>query len=91
MYPLNIEQTIFINKDKVKTGDSFESGQRIKGQVSSFFGKSFDSYELQKSTTDDKDIESENSDGTAGAFIVIVGAVILLLFIIIYFIRKNKK
>lgn len=44
MLPLNTEQTIFINKDKVKTGDSFEPNQKINGQVSSFLGKSFDSY-----------------------------------------------
>jgi len=91
MLPLNTEQTIFINKEKVKIGDSFESGQKIKGQVSSFWGKSFDSYELEKSTTDDKDIEPEDSDAKTGMYILIVIAIIVILILLIYFLRKNKK
>jgi len=83
MLPLNTEQTIFINKDKVKSGDSFESGQKISGQVSSFWRKSFDSYEL--------DMETKDSDAKTIMYIIIAVAVIIVLILIIYFLRKNKK
>jgi hypothetical protein len=91
MLPLNTEHTIFINKDKVKSGDSFESGQKISGQVSSFGGKSFDSYELEKSITDDKDAEPKDSDAKTIIYILIAFAALIVLILIIYFLRKNKK
>lgn len=46
LYPLNSLQEIFINEDKVITGNSFEKGQQIEGVVSSFWGHSFDSYQI---------------------------------------------
>jgi len=37
LFPLNAERTIFIKKDKVKAGDSFKSGQKISGRVTTYW------------------------------------------------------
>lgn len=69
MLPLNTEQTIFINKDKVKMGDSFEPNQKINGQVSSFWGKSFDSYTLVPQCTVNSDCYPQGfTPGKCGTF-----------------------
>lgn len=91
MLPLNTEKTIYINKDEVKTGDSFELGQKIKGQVSSFWGISFYLYELEKSTTDDQEIEQEDTDVKTGVYIAVATTIIVGLLLVIYFLRKNQK
>ena len=91
MLPLNTEKTIFINKDEVKISDSFKLGQNIKGQVSSFWEISFDSYELEESTTDNKDMEPEDSNAKTGTYIIFAVAIIVIVALIIYFFRKNKK
>ncbi|MEK7482143.1 MAG: peptidoglycan-binding domain-containing protein [Patescibacteria group bacterium] len=46
MYPVGKISKIFINKDKVKSGDTFSVNQKIDGVVRSFWGASFDSYNL---------------------------------------------
>lgn len=46
MYSVGKVQKIFINKDKVKSGDIFSLNQKISGIVRSFWGASFDSYTL---------------------------------------------
>lgn len=46
MYSVGKVQKIFINKDKVKSGDTFSVNQKIDGIVRSFWGASFDSYTL---------------------------------------------
>ena len=46
MYSVGKVQKIFINKDKVKPGDTFSVNQKIDGIVRSFWGASFDSYTL---------------------------------------------
>ncbi len=92
MLPLNTEQTIFINKDKVKAGDSFESGQKINGQVSSFWGKSFDSYNIVKSTDKtDADVGLIDSDAKTRMYVIPALAIIIILIVVIYLLRKNKK
>jgi len=50
MYPVGSVQKIFINKDKVKSGDTFMANQKIDGIVRSFWGESFDSYTLLNKT-----------------------------------------
>lgn len=50
LYPLESIQEIFVVKDKVKMSDSFSNGQIIDGLASSFWGKSFDSYQTMPST-----------------------------------------
>ena len=50
MYPVGGVQKIFINKDKVKSGDTFMANQKIDGIVRSFWGESFDSYTLLNKT-----------------------------------------
>jgi len=46
IYSVGKVQKIFINKDKVKSGDIFSVNQKIDGIVRSFWGASFDSYTL---------------------------------------------
>ncbi len=46
IYSVGKVQKIFINKDKVKSGDTFSVNQKIDGIVRSFWGASFDSYTL---------------------------------------------
>lgn len=46
LYPQNSLQEIFINEDKVIAGDSFKKDHQIEGVVSSFWGYSFDSYQI---------------------------------------------
>ena len=46
IYSVGKVQKIFINKDKVKSGDVFSVNQKIDGIVRSFWGASFDSYTL---------------------------------------------
>lgn len=46
MYSVGKVQKIFINKDKVKSGDTFSVNQKIDGIARSFWGVSFDSYTL---------------------------------------------
>ena len=46
IYSVGKVQKIFINKDKVKSGDIFSVNQKIDGIVQSFWGASFDSYTL---------------------------------------------
>lgn len=46
MYPIGKIKNIFIDKDKVKTGNIFSINQKIAGAVRSFWGASFDSYSL---------------------------------------------
>lgn len=50
LFPLNSLQEIFINEDKVIAGDSFKRDQQIEGVVSSFWGYSFDSYQITSVT-----------------------------------------
>jgi len=84
MLSLNTEQTIFINKNEVKEGDFFESGQKIRGQVSSFSGgKSFDSYEIDQFIDD--------SSAKIGIYVITTIVIIVLLVLLIYFLRRNKK
>lgn len=49
LYPHDSTQEIFVIKDRVKMGDSFSNNQSIEGTVSSFWGKSFDSYNISAS------------------------------------------
>ena len=92
MYPLNSEQTIFINNEDVKSGDSFEQNQKIEGRVSSFWGKSFDSYQIIKSTDTDVNVEKvTDSNSKIGTYIMMSLIAIILVIIIIFFLRKNKK
>lgn len=51
MYKVGNVKNIFINKDKVNTGDTFSVNQKIEGIVRSFWGSSFDSYTLTTETT----------------------------------------
>lgn len=50
LYQIGSTQEIFIIKDKVRSGDSFNRGQQIEGGVSSFWGNSFDSYQITSVT-----------------------------------------
>ena len=51
LYPLNSLQEIFIDEDKViAIGGSFKKGHQIEGVVSSFWGYSFDSYQITSIT-----------------------------------------
>lgn len=50
MYSVGKIHKIFINKDKVKSGDTFSVNQKIDGIVRSFWGASFDSYTLRTIT-----------------------------------------
>lgn len=50
MYPVGKVQKIFINEDKVKTGDVFSANQKIDGVVRSFWGAYFDFYTLGAAT-----------------------------------------
>lgn len=51
MYPVGNIKNIFLNKDKVKPGDTFSADQKIEGVARSFWGSSFDSYNLTGTTT----------------------------------------
>lgn len=46
LYSPETSQEIFIIRDRIKSGDLFNKGQVIEGTVSSFWGKSFDSYNI---------------------------------------------
>lgn len=91
LLPLNTYTSIFINKDKVNAEDFFEPGQKINGQVSSFWGISFDSYELEQNTNKDTKIEVEDSDTQITSYILF-GIIIISIFtvlLIYYFKKKN--
>jgi hypothetical protein len=47
LFSKGTEQVIFISKDKVTAGDSFAPDQKIQGEVSAIWGKSFDLYTLE--------------------------------------------
>jgi len=66
LYPLNEEKPVFIREDELNEGDSLETGQEIKGQLSEgSFGLYFDSYELIGTPPDEPPIEI-NDTGTNG-------------------------
>lgn len=50
MYQVGSVKNIFINKDRVKIGDTFSVNQKIEGIARSFWGSSFDSYILKTET-----------------------------------------
>ena len=58
MYPVGSVKNIFIAKDKVKVGDTFSSNKEIEGVVQSFWGSSFDWYNLTTEVT--KPIKQED-------------------------------
>ncbi|MFC1768628.1 hypothetical protein ACFLZX_02595 [Nanoarchaeota archaeon] len=91
MLPLNTEQKIFLNKDEVKEGDTFKKGLEIKGQVSSFWGKSFDSYEVEPMPAGKCDITTDCKSNVYPKAIIILLVVLILLIttFIVLFLRKK--
>jgi hypothetical protein len=95
-FPLNSEKSIFINKDKIKAGDSFGSGQKIKGQVSSFGNPSLDSYELESLPKDSIDKKNDRmiDDQQKSNIISFLSAgfLIAIIFVITaWFLIKKRK
>ncbi len=58
LYQTGFTQEIFITKDKVRSGDSFSKGQTITGTAVSFWGASFETYDISKSLVDNSVTDS---------------------------------
>jgi len=91
MYPVGSVQTIFIGKDKVKPNDTFTVNKKIEGVVRSFWGSSFDSYNLKGGTDIDEPITKEPF--IFSPLITTLGIIFIVLVLvgIIYKIISSRK
>ncbi len=90
MVPEESIKTIFINKENVKEGDKFKEGEIIRGEVSSFFRLSFNTYNLL-GPFGEREADTEKFQPKVIPTIFIALLTIGIFVTVMYFIKKSSK
>jgi len=82
-YPIGSVEAFRLEKSKVKEGDVFQPGLKIKGQTDRGFGTSFESYTLESKENPQQELKEgflkKNGITIIGLLIIIAGVIFLVV------------